>query len=133
MRNAGEKKRVLNRAALQREREWRKAEAEKRRLEGRLEVERKAAVLSRIRSEIALIKAKLRDEKRQEERVGLRAELAYLRKLLSQVQDKRWGFRGRRRPPESGLPVPAVPPKGPLPKQGGAAASLDFGLDFRAD
>jgi len=35
----------------------------------------------------------------------------------------------RRRPPESGLSVPAMPPKGPLPKQGGAAAPLDFGAD----
>jgi len=34
--------------------------------------------------------------------------------------------RPRRRPPESGIPVPAVPPRGPLPKQGGAAAELDF-------
>jgi len=35
----------------------------------------------------------------------------------------------RRKPPESGLSVPAVPPRGPLPKQGGAAAPLDFGTD----
>ena len=33
----------------------------------------------------------------------------------------------RRRPPEAGLPIPAVPPKGPLPMQGGAEAPLDFG------
>lgn len=33
----------------------------------------------------------------------------------------------RRKPPEAGLPVPAVPPHGPLPRQGGAAAALDFG------
>lgn len=32
----------------------------------------------------------------------------------------------RRKPPEAGLPVPAIPPRGPLPKQGGAAAELDF-------
>jgi hypothetical protein len=32
----------------------------------------------------------------------------------------------RRKPPESGLAVPAVPPRGPLPMQGGAAAPLDF-------
>lgn len=31
-----------------------------------------------------------------------------------------------RNPPEAGLPMPAVPPRGPLPKQGGAAAELDF-------
>ncbi len=32
----------------------------------------------------------------------------------------------RRKPPEAGIPVPAVPPAGPLPKLGGAEAPLDF-------
>jgi hypothetical protein len=32
----------------------------------------------------------------------------------------------RRKPPEAGFPVPAVPPRGPQPLQGGAAAPLDF-------
>lgn len=32
----------------------------------------------------------------------------------------------RRKPPEAGMPVPAIPPKGPLPKQGGAEAPLTF-------
>ncbi len=32
----------------------------------------------------------------------------------------------RRKPPEAGVAVPAIPPRGPLPKQGGAAAPLDF-------
>jgi hypothetical protein len=32
----------------------------------------------------------------------------------------------RRKPPEAGLDVPAAPPKGPLPMQGGAEAPLDF-------
>lgn len=31
-----------------------------------------------------------------------------------------------RKPPEAGLAVPAVPPRGPLPLQGGAEAPLDF-------
>ena len=35
----------------------------------------------------------------------------------------------RRRPPEAGIPVPAVPPRGPLPKQGGAEAPLNFEND----
>ncbi len=35
----------------------------------------------------------------------------------------------RRKPPEAGIPVPAVPPRGPLPKQGGAEAPLDFEND----
>lgn len=32
-----------------------------------------------------------------------------------------------RKPPEAGIAVPADPPRGPLPKQGGAEAPLDFG------
>jgi len=40
-------------------------------------------------------------------------------------------FRNRqrrpRKPPEDGMMAPAVPPRGPLPLQGGAAAPLDFG------
>lgn len=32
----------------------------------------------------------------------------------------------RRKPPEAGIAVPAVPPKGPLPRQGGAEAPLTF-------
>lgn len=35
-------------------------------------------------------------------------------------------IRPRRKPPEAGIAVPAVPPKGPLPKQGGAEAPLTF-------
>ena len=34
--------------------------------------------------------------------------------------------RRRRKPPEAGIAVPAVPPQGPLPKQGGAEAPLTF-------
>jgi hypothetical protein len=32
----------------------------------------------------------------------------------------------RRKPPEAGLPVPAVPPRGPQPSSGGAEAPLEF-------
>ncbi len=32
----------------------------------------------------------------------------------------------RRKPPEAGIAIPAVPPGGPLPIQGGAEAPLDF-------
>jgi hypothetical protein len=35
----------------------------------------------------------------------------------------------RRKPPEAGIAAPAVPPRGPLPMQGGAAARLDFARD----
>lgn len=34
--------------------------------------------------------------------------------------------RRPRKPPEAGLPVMAVPPRGPLPLQGGAEAPLEF-------
>ena len=34
--------------------------------------------------------------------------------------------RPRRKPPEAGIAMPAVPPKGPLPKTGGAEAPLEF-------
>ena len=37
--------------------------------------------------------------------------------------------RPRRKPPEPGMPVPAVPPRGPVPLQGGAAAALDTARD----
>lgn len=33
---------------------------------------------------------------------------------------------GRRKPPDAGIAVPAIPPRGPLPLQGGAEAPLDF-------
>jgi hypothetical protein len=33
--------------------------------------------------------------------------------------------QNRRRPPEAGIAAPVVPPRGPLPLQGGAAARLD--------
>lgn len=34
-----------------------------------------------------------------------------------------------KRPPETGLAVPAIPPRGPLPLQGGAQAPLEFDRD----
>ena len=40
---------------------------------------------------------------------------------------RRLKLRPKRKPPEAGLPVPAVPPRGPLPLQGGAEAPLEFG------
>ncbi|WP_171033073.1 hypothetical protein [Qipengyuania marisflavi] len=38
----------------------------------------------------------------------------------------RAGPKPKRKPPEAGLPVPAISPKGPLPMQGGAEAPLAF-------
>ena len=34
--------------------------------------------------------------------------------------------RPRKKPPEAGIAVPAIPPRGPLPLQGGAEAPLEF-------
>ena len=37
--------------------------------------------------------------------------------------------RPRKKPPEAGIAVPAIPPRGPLPLQGGAEAPLEFDRD----
>ena len=42
------------------------------------------------------------------------------RALLSEIARK------RRKPPEAGIPVPAIRPRGPLPLEGGAEALLDY-------
>jgi hypothetical protein len=34
--------------------------------------------------------------------------------------------QGKRKPPEAGIAVPAIPPRGPQPLQGGAEAPLEF-------
>jgi hypothetical protein len=44
-------------------------------------------------------------------------------RMLNHAQSR---VRPRKKPPEAGVPVPAVPPRGPLPKQGGAEAPLTF-------
>ena len=78
-------------------------------------------LIVQLEAEIARLQSLLAFTPDREERVMLKSEIAYLRQVLAA---KRGG--PRRPPPEAGLPVPAVPPQGPLPKQGGAAASLDF-------
>lgn len=75
----------------------------------------------RLELEIESLEAVLEFTADIEERVFLKAEIAYLRRALEAKRGTR-----RRKPPESGFPVPAVPPNGPLPKQGGAAAPLEF-------
>ena len=47
--------------------------------------------------------------------------------LAIMIQEMKRG--PKKPPPEAGLSVPSVPPKGPLPQQGGAQAPLDFGSD----
>ena len=122
MRNAGAKKRALNRAALERERALLKAAKERKYRREQLAVERKAGLLRAIKAEIKRLTSLIGRTARAEERIGLRAEAAYLRRLLRKTSNP----RRPRKPPESGLSVPAIPPKGPFPKQGGAAAPLEF-------
>lgn len=74
-----------------------------------------------IKHELAMLKLKLAAATDNEERITLNAEIMHLSALLANLTGTR-----RRKPPESGLPVPAIPPSGPLPKQGGAAAPLEF-------
>ena len=69
----------------------------------------------------------LQDALRYAERMlkALGAERDALRRQLLQA-----GLRpksGKRKPPEAGLSIPAVPPRGPLPLQGGAEAPLESG------
>ncbi|MEO1922255.1 hypothetical protein T8S45_12045 [Blastomonas marina] len=70
-----------------------------------------------IELELEKIKMRLMSFPGQQDRIGLKAEQVHLQKILRQL---------RRKPPEAGLAVPAVPPKGPPPQQGGAEAPLDF-------
>lgn len=48
----------------------------------------------------------------------------FLRAVAREFQARK-DRANRRKPPASGLAVPAVPPKGPLPLEGGAEAPLD--------
>lgn len=75
----------------------------------------------RLELEIESLEAVLEFTADIEERMLLKAEIAYLRQALEAKRGNR-----RRKPPESGVPVPAIPPHGPKPKQGGAAAPLEF-------
>ena len=75
------------------------------------------AVIEQIEAELEKIAQRLDTVAGPRDRMALRAEETHLRNILKQL---------RRKPPEAGLAVPAVPPKGPLPRQGGAEAPLDF-------
>ncbi|GMN02541.1 hypothetical protein [Erythrobacter sp. MTPC3] len=74
-----------------------------------------------VNAEIDKLAVKLAREKSQSERIFLKAEIAFLRDLSDRL-----ARRSKKKPPEAGIAVPAVPPKGPLPKEGGAEAPLDF-------
>lgn len=50
----------------------------------------------------------------------------FARRAITEQLMKAFQPKGKRKPPEAGIPVPAISPSGPLPKQGGAEAPLDF-------
>jgi len=122
MRNAGSRMKQLNRRALQREQAFR--EAARQRYSWRdPQVPGDRGIFTRLlRHEIDRLVAKLASTECVDERIYLKSEIAQFRERLEALSGGR-----KRRPPESGLSVPAVPPRGPIPKQGGAAASLEFG------
>ncbi len=73
----------------------------------------------------------LRGQLRQAERMmqALAKECAALHDQLREAGIAPKKPNRKRKPPEAGIAVPAVPPKGPRPKQGGAEAPLDFRED----
>ena len=122
MRKAGEARQYHAARALELERANRRELQRIRSREAQRLDEIKRTAIARIDKEIESLAAKIAVTGDTEESIMLKAELAHLQTLR-----ERFAGEGRRRPPESGIVVPAVPPRGPLPKQGGAAAALDFG------
>lgn len=135
MRNAGERRRLLSAQMLENERRFR-LERGRRKLEGAARVERDLRehaeamhLARRIERELASLEKRRDATDVAEERILLKAEIVHLRTLKGNLalRSKRHpGRRPKRRPPEAGIAVPAVPPKGPLPRQGGAEAPLNF-------
>ena len=77
--------------------------------------------LSIVNAEIARLKEEIRKAQRSAQRIRLQATLA---KMEADRDDLYRKFDHK--PPESGIAMPVEPPKGPLPKQGGAEAPLTF-------
>lgn len=84
-------------------------------------VDAAATLIERIERELGRLVAAYERTSRKGKRIFLKAEIIHLRALRDQIVSRK-----DRKPPEAGIAVSAVPPKGPLPKQGGAAAPLDF-------
>lgn len=120
MRNAEKQKRDLARRARKRERLFRVPERTRRKLGKNLDSRAIDRVLARVEREIERIARRISRTSNKDERMLLKAEAAHLRELFGRLQIR------RRKPPEAGIAMPAEPPKGPLPKEGGAAAPLDF-------
>jgi len=77
--------------------------------------------LSIVNAEIERLQTELRKAQRSAQRVRLQATLAMMEASRDDLYRK-----FNRKPPESGLGVPAVPPGGPKPRSGGAEAPLTF-------
>ena len=121
MRNAPKKMRALNRAALERERLYRNRYKAGLTYAQRAEADTTQRKIERIETELAILVGRLGSVRGQRDRVLLEAEITHLREIK-----RRLIGAPRRKPPESGLPVPAMPPRGPAPKSGGAEAPLEF-------
>ena len=82
------------------------------------------AIIDRLTGELARLDSQLAVTDDQNERIMIKAEIVHFTMALQQLT--RGPGPGRRKPPEAGIAGPAIPPRGPLPKQGGAAAPLEF-------
>ncbi|MEM1195340.1 MAG: hypothetical protein AAGH57_04500 [Pseudomonadota bacterium] len=124
MRHAGERKRILAQRALERERLFRELHKAKRLRAQRAKPDTAQRMIERIEKELSKLIGRFESVRGKKERILLKAEIVHLREIMRRL-------RGGppRKPPEAGIPVPAVPPRGPLPKQGGAAVFLDFETD----
>lgn len=128
MRNAGDRRRLQSARMLENERRF-QLQRDRTKLEGAAGVDRDLRqhaeamnMARRIERELELLGKKCDATDNVEERILLKAEIAHLQTLKANL-----GRRPKRKPPEAGIAVPAVSPKGPLPGQNGAEAPLDFG------
>jgi hypothetical protein len=83
------------------------------------------AIVDRLAAELAQAEERYAATVDQNERIMIKAEIVHFTMALDRLQRGHYSSR-RRKPPESGLPVLAIPPNDPAPKQGGAAAPLEF-------
>jgi hypothetical protein len=121
MRGAEERRRVLAHRELERQHmALKKYGAKLTAVQLRKEDEIRC-VIEQIDHEIARLSARRDRTSSIEKRIEYKAAIVHLRETRERISGQ-----NKRKPPESGIAVPAVPPKGPLPKQGGAAAPLDF-------
>lgn len=122
MRKAGDQRRKFAAGAIEAERRFQREMQLRKERGGSPQDDEVRLLLARLDIEICSIKARLEFTTDQQERIMLKSELAH----LWAAQEHFRSGKHRRRPPESGIPVPAVPPRGPLPKLGGAEVPLEF-------